>query len=141
MLLVKLALAAPPAPDALLAQALQRLLAAPAAAPQRLRYVRAAQGALTHQVAVGDILFFQADDKYTVVKTAAGEHLIRTPIAELASQLDPDQFWQVHRATLINLDYLAGTRRDEASRLFVRLTGHDAELPVSRAFVHLFKAM
>lgn len=138
---VKLALAAPQVPDAMLAQALRRLLAAPAPAPQRLRYVRAAQGLLTHQVAVGDILFFHADDKYTVVKTAAGEHLIRTPIAELANQLDPDQFWQVHRSTLINLDYLAGTRRDEASRLFVRLTGHDVELPVSRAFVHLFKAM
>lgn len=136
---VKLALAAPQVPDAMLAQALQRLLAAPA--PQRLRYVRAAQGSLTHQVAVGDIIFFQADDKYTVVKTAAGEHLIRTPIAELASQLDPDQFWQVHRATLINLDFLSGTRRDEMSRLFLRLAGHDAELPVSRAFVHLFKAM
>jgi DNA-binding LytR/AlgR family response regulator len=138
---VKLALATPQPPDAMLALALQRLLKAPAPAPQRLRYVRAAQGALTHQVAVGDIMFFHADDKYTVVQTAAGEHLIRTPIAELASQLDPGQFWQVHRATLINLDFLAGTRRDEASRLFVRLTGHDAELPVSRAFVHLFKAM
>lgn len=138
---VKLALAAPQVPDARLAQALQRLLAAPAPAPQRLRYVRAAQGALTHQVAVADVIFFQSDDKYTVVKTAAGEHLIRTTIAELASQLDPDQFWQVHRSTLINLDFLAGTRRDETSRLFVRLTGHAAELPVSRAFVHLFKAM
>ncbi|CUI09018.1 LytR/AlgR family response regulator transcription factor [Massilia antarctica] len=137
---VKLALAAPPAPDAMLAQALQRLLVAPAP-PQRLRYVRAAQGLLTHQVAVADVIFFHADDKYTVVTTAAGEHLIRTPIAELASQLDPDQFWQVHRATLINLDFLAGTRRDELSRLYVRLTGHDTELPVSRAFVHLFKAM
>jgi len=138
---IQLALAAPQVPDAMLAQALRRLLAAPAPAPQRLRYVRAGQGLLTHQVAVRDILFFHADDKYTVVKTAAGEHLIRTPIAELANQLDPDQFWQVHRSTLINLDFLAGTRRDEASRLFVRLTGHDAELPVSRAFVHLFKAM
>ena len=136
---VKRALAAPPAPDAALAQALQQLLAAPAA--PRLRYIRAQQGALTYQVAVGDILFFQADDKYTVVKTARGEHLIRTPIAELASQLDPDQFWQVHRATLINLDFLASTRRDETSRLFVRLSGHHAELPVSRAFVHLFRAM
>ncbi|MES3021102.1 MAG: LytTR family DNA-binding domain-containing protein [Pseudomonadota bacterium] len=138
---VKVALAAPQVPDAMLAQALQRLLGAPAPAPERLRYVRAAQGALTHQVAVADIMFFHADDKYTVVKTAAGEHLIRTPIAELANQLDPGQFWQVHRSTLINLDFLAGTRRDETSRLFVRLSGHDAELPVSRAFVHLFKAM
>ena len=93
----------------MLAQALQRLLGAPATAPQRLRYVRAAQGLLTHQVAVGDVMFFHADDKYTVVRTAAGEHLIRTPIAELASQLDPDQFWQVHRSTLINLDLNACT--------------------------------
>ena len=136
---VKLALAAPQPPDPALAQALQQLLAAPAG--PRLRYIRAQQGAFTHQVAVNDIMFFHADDKYTVVKTALGEHLIRTPIAELASQLDPDQFWQVHRATLINLDFLASTRRDETSRLFVRLAGHDAELPVSRAFVHLFRAM
>ena len=129
-----------PAPvDARFAEALARLMAPP---PQpRLRYIRAARGELTCQVAVEDVMFFRADDKYTVVCTAAGEHLIRTSITELASQLDPDQFWQVHRATLINLAYLEGTRRDEASRLFVRIKGHTEELPVSRAFVHMFKAM
>ena len=129
----------PAPPDARLSEALARLLAPP---PQsRLRYIRAARGELTSQVAVGDVMFFQADDKYTVVCTAADEHLIRTTITELASQLDPDQFWQVHRSTLINLAYLEGTRRDEASRLFVRIKGHAQELPVSRAFVHMFKAM
>jgi DNA-binding LytR/AlgR family response regulator len=86
-------------------------------------------------------LFFHADEKYTVVQTASGEHLIRTSIIELAEQLDPEQFWQVHRATLINLNYLAGTRRDESSRLFLRIKGHASELRVSRAYVHLFKAM
>jgi DNA-binding LytR/AlgR family response regulator len=75
------------------------------------------------------------------VRTAAGEHLIRTPIAELAAQLDAQQFWQVHRSTLVNLRFVAGTRRDEFSRLFVRLRGFDGELPVSRAYVHLFRAM
>ena len=133
--------------DARLASALQRLLPRSAAAPasssssQRLRYVRASQGDLTQQIAVADVLFFRADDKYTCVQTASGEHLIRTPIAELAAQLDPDMFWQVHRSTLVNLRFVAGTRRDELSRLFVRLHGHAAELPVSRAYVHLFKAM
>ena len=126
--------------DARLASALQRLLPAAGTAP-RLRYVRASQGELTHQIDVTEILYFRADDKYTCVQTAAGEHLIRTPIAELAAQLDPEQFWQVHRSTLINLRFVAGTRRDELSRLFVRLHGHPAELPVSRAYVHLFKAM
>jgi DNA-binding LytR/AlgR family response regulator len=76
-----------------------------------------------------------------VVQTASGEHLIRSTIVELAEQLDPGQFCQVHRATLVNLDHLAGTRRDEASRLFLRIKGHTGELRVSRAYVHLFKAM
>jgi DNA-binding LytR/AlgR family response regulator len=135
---IKAANVAPP-PDARLADALARLMAAP---PQpRLRFIRAGQGELTRQVAVADVQFFQADDKYTVVATATGEHLIRTTITELAAQLDPDYFWQIHRATLINLDWLEGTRRDDNSRLFVRIRGHATELPVSRAFVHLFKAM
>ena len=128
--------------DDALAATLQRLLPAATAATQpRLRFVRAAQGELMHQIPVGDVLFFHADDKYTVVQTATQEHLIRTPIVELAAQLDPELFWQVHRSTIINLDHLAGTRRDEQSRLFVRVRGLGRELPVSRAYVHLFKAM
>ncbi|MFG6431458.1 LytR/AlgR family response regulator transcription factor [Roseateles sp. LYH14W] len=127
--------------DGALAETLKRLLPAAGAAPTRLRYIRAAQGELMHQVAVDDVLFFHADDKYTIVQTATAEHLIRTPIFELAGQLDPDRFWQVHRSTIINLDHLAGTRRDEQSRLFVRIRGKGNELPVSRAYVHLFKAM
>ena len=126
--------------DARLATALQHLLAsAPAAA--YLRYVRPSQGELVHQIDVAEVLLFHADDKYTCVRTRQGEHLIRTTITELAAQLDPGRFQQVHRSTIVNLDHLAGTRRDEMSRLFVRLRGHAAEMPVSRAYVHCFKAM
>jgi DNA-binding LytR/AlgR family response regulator len=132
---------ASPEAEAAMAQALQRLLGATTSATPRLHYVRAAQGDLTQQIAVEDVLFFQADDKYTVVQTERGEHLLRTPIVDLAAQLDPDQFWQVHRSTLVNLRYLSGTRRDENSRLFLRIKGYTRELPVSRAYVHLFKAM
>jgi DNA-binding LytR/AlgR family response regulator len=124
-----------------LARALRALQmpATPAAAP--LRWIRASQGELTHQVAVADVMFFHADDKYTCVRTAQAEYLIRTPISELAAQLDGEQFWQIHRSTIVNLAHLAGTRRDEASRLFVRIAGWKDELPVSRAYVHLFKPM
>lgn len=131
----------PPAGDDALAATLKRLLPLAATPPARLRYIRAAQGDLVHQIAVDDVLFFHADDKYTIVQTDAAEHLIRTPIFELAAQLDPERFWQVHRSTIINLDHLAGTRRDEQSRLFVRMKGQARELPVSRAYVHLFRAM
>ena len=127
--------------EARLLATLQRLLPAARPAPERLRWVRAGSGDITHQVAVDDVLFFRADDKYTCVQTARAEHLIRAPIAELVQQLDPDQFWQVHRSTIVNLRHLAGTRRDENSRLYLRLHGWAGELPVSRAYVPMFKAM
>ncbi len=129
--------------DVRLAAVLQRLLrdASNPPAPMRLRHVRASQGDLTHQIPVEDVLFFRADDKYTCVQTAAGEYLIRTTIAELVAQLDAQSFWQVHRSTLVNVKFVAGTRRDDLSRLFVRVRGFPGELPVSRAYVHLFKAM
>lgn len=133
-----------PLSDPRLAAVLARLLpgagAAGAAGPW-LRHVRASRGELTEQIDVHDVLYFHADDKYTVVRTAGAEHLIRTPIAELAQQLDPARFRQVHRATVVNLDRVSGTRRDALSRLYVRFHGHDRELPVSRAYVHLFKPM
>lgn len=129
-----------PAEDDRLARVL-RALQSPAPAAPPLRWIRASQGELTHQVPVADVLFFQADDKYTCVRTAQAEYLIRTPITELAAQLDVGQFWQVHRSTIVNLAHLAGTRRDDASRLFLRIAGWKDELPVSRAYVHLFKPM
>ncbi|MEW6021124.1 MAG: LytTR family DNA-binding domain-containing protein [Pseudomonadota bacterium] len=141
---VRAALAAPPQDDAALAGALRRLMAQSAPAGERLpqlRYLRAGKGGMVHNIAVNEVLFFQADDKYTVVRTADDEYLIRTPIAELTARLNPDEFWQVHRATVINLAHLAGTRRDETSRLFLRMRGIETELPVSRAYVPLFAAM
>jgi DNA-binding LytR/AlgR family response regulator len=132
---------AAPLADAGLARALRTLQGTPAPAAAPLRWIRASQGELTHQIPVADVMFFNADDKYTVVRAAKAEYLIRTPITELAAQLDPQQFWQIHRSTIVNLDHMAGTRRDEASRLYVRIAGWDGELPVSRAYVHLFKPM
>ncbi len=127
--------------DARLLAALQRLLPSAPAPAEPLRWVRAGSGEVTHQIAVEDVLYFRADDKYTCVQTAGAEHLIRTPIQELAAQLDARQFVQVHRSTIVNLAHLAGTRRDDAGRLYLRIRGHARELPVSRAYVHLFKAM
>jgi DNA-binding LytR/AlgR family response regulator len=145
---VRAALAVPvavqgPTDGAALLAALKSLLpttVAPSGA-ERLRWVRASRGEVTQQIAVQDVVVFHADDKYTCVRTATAEHLIRTPIIELAAQLDPAVFQQIHRSTLINLQHLESTRRDEASRLFVRMRGQAEELPVSRAYVHLFKAM
>ena len=127
----------PPALDDVLA----RLARALPAAGGTLRWVRALKGEVVEQIAVDDVLYFQAADKYTCVNTRAGESLIRMPLAELAAQLDTNVFWQIHRSTLVNMNEVASTRRDLGGRVFVRLKDGKTELPVSRAYAHLFKQM
>ena len=91
---------------------------------------------------VDDVLYFQAQDKYTCVITREGEYLIRTALSELSKQLDASLFAQVHRSTVVNMNVVASTRRDLGGRLFVRLKdGKRTELPVSRAYAHLFRQM
>jgi DNA-binding LytR/AlgR family response regulator len=127
----------PPALEEVLARLARAL---PAGAPH-LRWVRALKGDRVQQIAVDDVLYFQASDKYTCVVTREGEALIRMPLAELAAQLDERTFWQVHRGTIVNMGEVASTRRDLGGRLFVKLKDNRTELPVSRAYAHLFKQM
>ena len=79
---------------------------------QKLRWIRANRGDTTYQIAVDEVIFFQSDDKYTVVNTANGEHLISKPLSELIQSLDAEHFWQVHRGTVINMRNVISTKRD-----------------------------
>lgn len=125
-----------------LAGLLRTLMQGAAPAPPRpLRWLRASRGDTTYQVDVAEVLYFQADDKYTCVVTREGEHLIRIALADLVRELDPERFWQVHRSTVINVEQVHATRREESGRLFVQMKGHARELPVSRAYAHLFRQM
>ena len=127
----------PPALDDLLA----RIGRALPAAGGRLRWIRASKGDVVQQIAVEDVLYFQASDKYTCVITREGESLIRTALAELVPQLDGELFWQIHRSTVVNMTAVASTRRDLGGRVFVKLKDGKTELAVSRAYAQLFKQM
>jgi len=124
-------------------EVLARIAAAlPGAGAGFLRWVRALKGEEVHQIAIEDVVYFQAQDKYTCVITRDGESLIRTALSDLAKQVDPATFAQVHRSTLVNMNFVASTRRDLGGRLFVRLKdGKRTELPVSRAYANLFRQM
>lgn len=117
----------------------------PQAKAGHLRWIRASVGELTKQIAVDDVLYLQAQDKYVSVFTREGnrevEALIRTPLSDLSAQLDPEQFWQIHRSTIVNVNRIAGTTRDVMGRLIVRLKDSTTELQVSRGYNHLFKQM
>ena len=116
----------------------------PLAAPQRpprLTVIQASHGSQIHMVPVGDVLYFEAADKYVRVLTASAEYLIRTPLKELADQLDAQEFWQVHRSTLVRASAIATGVRDESGKLHLNLHGRPERLAVSRLYAHLFKAM
>ena len=126
-------------------QLLQRLgdrMASPgSAAPQRLKWIQATVGQSIQMIPVEDVLFFISDEKYTRVQTATVEALIRKPIKELVAELDAEQFWQVHRSTLVNARAIAGVTRDERGRQLVSVRGHPEKLEVSRSYTGLFKGM
>ena len=106
-----------------------------------LRWVTALQGEETRLITIDEVHYFRADSKYTVVATADKESLIRIPIRDLADQLDPEVFWQIHRGTLVNVGYIAGVMRDFRGRMALRLKKRAETLAVSESYAHLFRQM
>jgi DNA-binding LytR/AlgR family response regulator len=106
-----------------------------------LKWIRASLGASMRMIAVDDVVYFQAGDKYTRVISADGEALIRKPIKELYDELDPEAFWQIHRGTIVNLRAIARVDRDWRGEPVIVLRGRDEKLAVSRTFAHRFKSM
>lgn len=112
-------------------------------APQKtfLRWINASVGQNLKLITVDEIAYFQADNKYTRVVTGDGEALIRKPLKELVEELDPQQFWQIHRSTLVNANAIAGVTRDFRGRMLVKLKKRDDTLLVSDSYTHLFRQM
>ena len=110
-------------------------------APHHLEFLQAGTGSTVQLIPVREVLFFVSDEKYTRVQTAATEALIRKPIKELVGELNPHQFWQIHRSTIVNVQAVASVTRDERGRQIVSLRGHPEKLEVSRSFAGLFKGM
>ena len=125
----------------LLAQLSQRLGAGGPKPRQYIRWVQASVGANIRMIPTSDILFFRAEDKYTRVQSRGFEALIRKPIKELIDELDPDEFWQIHRATVVRVDAIQQVSRDFRGYQIVHVKGSEEKLQVSRTFNHLFKQM
>lgn len=109
--------------------------------PAYLQWIQASIGQDLRMIPVEDILFFRSDEKYTSVQTEKFEALIRKPVRDLAEELDPALFWQIHRATLVNVNAIEGVTRDLRGRHLVMIKGRSDKLEVSRSFLHLFKQM
>jgi len=108
---------------------------------RHLRYVRVQHGDGVRLIPVDEVIYFKADDKYTLVITKEGESLVRKPIKELAEELDPEKFWQIHRGTVVNARFIARVSRSLTGKGVVKLQNRPETLSVSNRYMHLFKQM
>jgi DNA-binding LytR/AlgR family response regulator len=126
--------------DAVL-ERIARLLREQTRPPGRLQWIRASVGAHVRMIAVDQVVYLRSDEKYTLVVWEGGEALIRKTIRELADELDPEQFVQVHRSVIVNLGHVVQVTRGANETADIHLRGRSEVLPVSRSYLHLFRQM
>jgi DNA-binding LytR/AlgR family response regulator len=123
-----------PPPD--LARLVQQL--APKKPPA---WLQASVGNTIHFIDLNEVIYFSSELKYTRVVTDQLEAHIRTPLKELAEQLEDAGFWQIHRGHVVAVKRIAAVNRDADGALWLSLRGHASRLPVSQRFQHRFKGM
>ncbi len=106
-----------------------------------LRWINVEYGPNVRLVTVEEICYFQADMKYTRLVTADRESLIRMSLKELHDVLDPAEFWQIHRSTIVNVNAIAEVSRDVGGNPLLHLKSRGETLQVSQPFAHLFRQM
>ena len=106
-----------------------------------LRWIQAQVGSSLRMISAKEVLFFRSDEKYTVVQTAQAEMLIRKTLKELEAELDPKEFWRIHRSTLVRVDAIAEVARDDRGRQMLKVRNFPGALEVSRNHSHLFQQM
>ena len=116
---------------------LQQVLAAPCA---YLKWIKASTGNTLRLMLVDEIDYFQSEGKYTRVVSQGGEGLIRLSLKELLLQLNPAQFAQVHRSSIVNLHAVERIDKD-GTAMALRLKGGRGTLAVSEAYARQFRQM
>jgi DNA-binding LytR/AlgR family response regulator len=135
---------APPPPAERLEPLLDALAARlrqTAAAPQHLQWIKASVGASMRLIPVDEVVYLRSDEKYTLVVWQGGEALIRKTIRELADELDPARFVQIHRSVIVAVPHVSHVVRSSNETAEVHLRGRSEVLPVSRSWLHVFRQM
>ncbi len=106
-----------------------------------LHWLKAGRGGKVRLISTEEVCYLQAADKYTRIVTTDDEDLIRVSITELAKSLDPQRFWQIHRATIVNAAEIKHAARSMTGRYQIHLKSREEVLTVSRTYGHLFRQM
>ena len=106
-----------------------------------IKWITASVGNTMKMFSIDEVLFFQAQDKYTRVVTSDSEGHIRTPLKELLPSLDSETFWQVHRSAIVRVGAIRAVEKTEDGKLRLTIRGNQEILPVSSAFQYRFRGM
>ncbi|OGI43930.1 MAG: DNA-binding response regulator [Candidatus Muproteobacteria bacterium RIFCSPHIGHO2_01_FULL_65_16] len=82
-------------------------------------------------VPIPDVIYFLADSKYVVVRTASEEHLVEDSLIHLEQEYG-GRFLRVHRNALVATAFIKGIEKSPAGTWQVNLRGTDKKLEVSR---------
>ena len=126
----------PPADLSRLADMLKSVVSAE---PRYLKWLTVPHASELRVVAVSEILYLQADNKYTTIATRSSKFLLNSSLKEMQTKLDPAVFWQIHRGTVVNVSAIDTIYRSFRGALEVKLKDRTELLPVSAAHAHLFK--
>ncbi len=63
-------------------------------------------GAGQQLVKVSDIRWIEAEDNHIRLHLSQGSHLIRHTLRDFLKRLDPEQFRQIHRSTIVNMAHI-----------------------------------
>jgi DNA-binding LytR/AlgR family response regulator len=106
-----------------------------------LQWIKVVSGNSFKLVDVASIACFRAVPGYTQVLTREGEHLITEPLRDLAEKLDPKHFAQIHRATIVNLRFIAQVRRTRPGHFLVELKHSLGTLEASRGKADVLRGL
>ncbi|MDP2499778.1 DNA-binding response regulator [Vibrio splendidus] len=111
---------------------------------QYLTWLKASVGEDIHLIAVDDVAYFKAEDKYvSIFKKGQGglleEFILRVSLKELIAQLNPDEFWQIHRSVVVKVSAINKVKKGLSGQMSAYVSGE--KLPISRASQALFKGM
>ncbi|EKO3398689.1 LytTR family DNA-binding domain-containing protein [Vibrio fluvialis] len=109
--------------------------------PSYLTWLKASKGEEIHLIAAADVLYLKAEDKYLSVykqgERGIEEYLLRSSLKDLLAQLNPEQFWQIHRSVAVNVAKVDKVKKDFTSKMYVYIG--ERKLAVSRALQSQFK--
>ncbi|EKO3945138.1 response regulator transcription factor [Vibrio fluvialis] len=109
--------------------------------PSYLTWLKASKGEEIHLIAAADVLYLKAEDKYLSVykqgERGIEEYLLRSSLKDLLAQLNPEQFWQIHRSVAVNVAKVDKVKKDFTGKMYVYIG--ERKLAVSRALQSQFK--